>query len=53
VNSSAAIAVELVLVLGAALGWGIWEILSLRREKRRAERAAQAPAADQTGARGT
>ncbi len=35
--------IELLLVLGFALGFGAWELASLRREKRRAaetERAA-------------
>lgn len=41
--------VELLLVFGAAFGWGGWELWTLRRErlkdeaKRHQERAAQAP----------
>jgi hypothetical protein len=26
---------EMVLVLGVALGWGIWELYALRRDRRR------------------
>jgi hypothetical protein len=29
--------VELLLVLGVALGWGFWELYTLRRDKRRGE----------------
>jgi hypothetical protein len=36
-DSGSLIVVELVLVLGLALGWGFWELLSLRRDKRRAD----------------
>jgi hypothetical protein len=28
---------EMGLVLGAALGWGFWELYSLRKDKRRGE----------------
>jgi hypothetical protein len=28
---------EMALVLGVALGWGFWELYSLRRDKRRRE----------------
>lgn len=37
-DSGALIAIELLLVLGLALGWGFWELWSLRRERRRRER---------------
>jgi hypothetical protein len=33
-NSTSLIAIEMVLVLGGALGWGLWELWSLRRDKR-------------------
>jgi hypothetical protein len=29
--------VEMLLVLGVALGWGFWELYSLRKDKRRGE----------------
>jgi hypothetical protein len=41
-DSSYLILVELVLVLGAVLGWGVWELRSLRRERRRDEEARHA-----------
>lgn len=36
-DSGALIAVELLLVLGLALGWGFWELWSLRRDRQRRE----------------
>lgn len=45
-NSNALIAVEMVFVLGGALGWGLWELFSLRRDKKRQEEAAKKPPAD-------
>jgi hypothetical protein len=41
------ILIELLLVMGAVVGWGFWELRVLRREKQRREQQAQAPAATQ------
>jgi hypothetical protein len=35
--------IELVLVLGAVLGWSAWELLALRRDRRRREAQQDAP----------
>jgi hypothetical protein len=34
---------ELGLVLGLALGFGVWQLVSLKRDKRRAAEAERAP----------
>jgi hypothetical protein len=34
-SSSAIIGLEMALVLGLALGWGFWELRSLKRDKQR------------------
>jgi hypothetical protein len=34
--------IELILVLGFALGFGAWQLVSLRRDKRRAAEAERA-----------
>jgi hypothetical protein len=39
------ILIELLLVMGAVVGWGFWELRVLRREKLRREQQAQAPGA--------
>lgn len=36
---------EITLVLGAALGWGFYELMSLRRYRKRMEREAAEPPA--------
>lgn len=41
-DSSYLILAELVLVLGAVLGWGLWELHSLRRDRRRDDAARKA-----------
>jgi hypothetical protein len=34
-SSSTIIGLEMALVLGLALGWGFWELWSLKRDKQR------------------
>lgn len=40
------ILIEIVLVFGSVLAWGLWELRSLRREREKRERAQ----AEKTGA---
>lgn len=47
-ESGALVFAELLLVLGAVLGWGIWELYALRRSRNRDE-AVRGPAADERG----
>lgn len=34
-SSGTLVLLEMLLVLGLVLGWAVWELLSLRRDKRR------------------
>jgi hypothetical protein len=43
-ESSHLVLFELTLVLGGVLGWGMWELCSLRREQRKEEAARDAGA---------
>jgi hypothetical protein len=36
-SSGTLVLLEMLLVLGLVLGWAVWELVSLRRDKRRDE----------------
>ncbi|RZU02847.1 hypothetical protein [Rivibacter subsaxonicus] len=47
-ESTPLLAIEIVLGFGVPIAWGVWQLIDLRRENRRAaERAAQEKAAAQ------
>jgi hypothetical protein len=48
-GSGTLIAIEMLVVLGAVIGFGVWELRSLRRAK---EKAAREAAAREPAARG-
>jgi hypothetical protein len=43
VSSNALVLAELLLVLGGAIAFGLWELHTLRRDKRRAARENKKP----------
>jgi hypothetical protein len=41
--------IELILVFGAVLGFGFWELYSLRRDKKRPSRSGDDPPGNDSG----